>query len=66
MSMGDLLRGPWYQEGVFGMCSSAFITIWSLIIANLEETNLTSRLRVYGLKVSRIIIATRGPREEPG
>jgi hypothetical protein len=31
-----------------------------LIVSNLEETNLTSRLRMHGPNIGRIIIAIRG------
>jgi hypothetical protein len=48
MSKGVISRSPWYQEEVPSMCGFVSITIWSLIISNLEETNLTSRLRDQG------------------
>jgi hypothetical protein len=32
-----------------GMCGFVSITIWSLVVSNLEEINLTSRLRDQGL-----------------
>jgi hypothetical protein len=50
---GGLLRSPWYQEEVSGMCGFVSIPIWSFIVQNLEETNLTSRLRDQGLSRGR-------------
>jgi hypothetical protein len=41
----SLSRDLWHQEEVFGVCGCVSTTIWSLIVSNLEETNLTSRLR---------------------
>jgi hypothetical protein len=31
---------------------AVFITIWRLIVSNLEETNLTRRLRMHGPKIN--------------
>jgi hypothetical protein len=50
---GGLSRGPWYQEGISGVCDFVSITICSLIVSNLEETNLTNRLRDQGLSRGR-------------
>jgi hypothetical protein len=57
---GGLLRGPWYQERVFGVYGFTFITIWSLIVSNLDETNLSSILRKHGPNTRRIIVVIRG------
>jgi hypothetical protein len=43
-----------------GICGFASITICSLIISMLEDTNLTSKLKVQGLKINRIVV-TKGP-----
>jgi hypothetical protein len=58
----EMLReGQWVfatSRGSLGCVAS--IIIWSLIVSNHEEINLTSRLRTHKPKISRIIIATRG------
>jgi hypothetical protein len=40
--------------------SQSHQSIWSLIDSNLEETNLTSRLRMHGPKVNRRTMMTKG------
>jgi hypothetical protein len=55
-----VLRGPSYQGEVSSVCGFTSITSWILTASNLEETNLTSKLRIiHGPRISRITTATR-------
>jgi hypothetical protein len=48
MSKGVISRSPWYQEEVPSMCGFVSITIWSLIISNLEENKLDQPIKRPG------------------
>jgi hypothetical protein len=46
------------------VCGFAFITICSLIVSNLKEIHLTSKLRMLGPKINRIVAGRRIKRKQ--
>ena len=69
----SLDRGSRLHGTLMAACASVFrvlmgwypcrLTIWRFICCILEETNLTKRLKIYGLKISKSRKAITGPRK---